>query len=418
MKAVISKILNTADKKRLAGNFLSLIVLRGFQFLIPLITFPYLVRVVGLEKFGLINFALSLGLYFGAIIQYGFAVTATRDVARSRDDPSKVANIFSTIIAAKIILAALCISIFIPIIFYFDRFDEHRSLYLYTLAFVIFQSLFPVWFFQGIEKMKYIAFLSLGGNVIFLIFLFLVVKQEDDYIKVPLLNAFSALSIFLVAIIIIIKNFRMVLTLPKFKEIWLAYKNGYHAFVGQLAPNLYNNSSVFVLGVSGDSTMVGVYTAAKKVIDAIISLSYILSNSFLPYLSRNLDKHGSFEKIMLFSGILLSILTYFSSGWVASFMFGQDGLDVSIYIKALAVCVFLVFSLNTYGPNYLMLIGKDSIVRKISLYVSILFFGLSLVFIPLWGGWGAVFTLVGARFMMAILQFGFSVKYKGKFRYD
>lgn len=101
---MLSKLTNTENKKRLLANFASLIVLRGFQFLIPLITLPYLVRTIGLEKFGLINFALALGLYFGAVVQYGFGVTATREIARNRDDPEKLSQIYSATLFYRLYL--------------------------------------------------------------------------------------------------------------------------------------------------------------------------------------------------------------------------------------------------------------------------------------------------------------------------
>jgi PST family polysaccharide transporter len=142
------------------SNFASLTVLRGFQFLIPLITLPYLVRTIGIENFGLVNFALSLGLYFGAIIQFGFGITATREIARYRDDPVRLTQIYSATLSATMILAVISAVLFTFIVLSVEKFNTHLNLYLFTLAFIVFQSLFPIWFFQGMEKMKYITFLS------------------------------------------------------------------------------------------------------------------------------------------------------------------------------------------------------------------------------------------------------------------
>lgn len=93
------------NKMSLISNFTSLLVLRGFQFITPLITLPYLVKTIGIKNFGLVNFAISLGLYFGTIIQFGFSITATREIARYRDDNIKLAQIYSATLAASIFLA-------------------------------------------------------------------------------------------------------------------------------------------------------------------------------------------------------------------------------------------------------------------------------------------------------------------------
>ena len=151
---MISKFINTDDKRRLVGNFFSLIVLRGFQFLIPLITLPYLVRTIGLDNFGLVNFALSLALYFGAVIQFGFGITATREIARNRDDKAKLSQIYSVTLTASFLLAIFSIIVFSLIVIIIDKFNQYLYLYLFTMMFVVSQSLFPIWFFHGMEKMK------------------------------------------------------------------------------------------------------------------------------------------------------------------------------------------------------------------------------------------------------------------------
>ncbi|KAA0875738.1 oligosaccharide flippase family protein [Nitrincola tapanii] len=408
----IKTLTNTENKRRLISNFFSLSVLRGFQFLIPLITLPYLIRTIGIENFGLVNFALSLGLYFGAIIQFGFGVTATREIARNRDKKAKLEQIYSATLSASILLAGVAAVLFTLIVISFEKFSSNLDLYLFTLAFVVFQSLFPVWFFQGMEKMKYITFLTLGSSGLFLISLFVFIKQESDFVLVPLLQAFLALLIFILAIVLVKKEFKVNFKMPKLQEVKSIYQSGHHAFVSQLAPNLYNNSTVFLLGLFTNNTLVGLYTAATKVIDAVISFAYIISNTFLPYLSRNLQKHKVFQKIMLVSGLFLTVTTFVAAEWITTFLFSADNLEIATYIQWLAICIFLIFIIMTYGTNYLMLVGKEKIVKNIALYTSLIFFGVALLIIPFWGIWGGIFTLVGARFIMAIFQFGFYHKYK------
>lgn len=403
---------NTENKKRLISNFMSLLVLRGFQFLIPLITLPYLVRTIGIENFGLVNFALSLGLYFGAIIQFGFGITATREIARNRDNHEKLEQIYSSTLSASAILAMVSAVLFMLIVVSFDKFNNYLNLYLFTLAFVVFQSLFPIWFFQGMEKMKYITYLTLTSNLGFLVGLFVFVKQEDDFYLVPLLQAISSLTIFMAALVLISREFKVNFSRPEMQEVKTILIEGRHAFISQLAPNLYNNSAVFLLGMFANNSIVGLYTAATKVIDAVISFGYILSNTFLPYLSRDLQKYKIIQKIMLVSGLVLTIATFIMAKWITILLFSSDNLDVAIYIQWMAICIFLLFTTMTYGTNFLMLIDKDKVVKNIALYTSLIFFGVALFIIPLWGIWGAIAILVGARFTMAIFQYGFYLKYK------
>ncbi|PYF79863.1 PST family polysaccharide transporter [Marinomonas alcarazii] len=404
---MIRKLINSEDKRRLVGNFFSLVVLRGFQFLIPLITLPYLVRTIGLVNFGLVNFALSLAIYFGAVIQFGFGITATREIARNRDDKAKLSQIYSVTLMASFFLAVISIVTFGLILMIVDDFNQYLFLYLFTMAFVVFQSLFPIWFFQGMEDMKYITFLSLGTNIMFLISLFFFVRQADDFLLVPLLNAIAAFITFLVSMLVIKKQFDVKFILPKTQEIKSTYKNGYNAFASQLAPNLYNNSAIFLLGLFTNNTLVGLYTAATKVIDAMISFAYILSNTFLPYLSRNLHKHKIFQKVMLLSGFVLSISTFIMAEWITVSLFSEDNLEVANYIQWLSIAIFFGFVYLTYNTNFLMIAGGEKIGRNISLYVSSVAFLWTIILTCFFGIFGAIASLLLARAALSFLSFFF-----------
>lgn len=389
---------------------MSLSVLRGFQFLIPLITLPYLVRTIGMENFGLVNFSLSLGMYFGAIIQFGFGITATREIARHRNDLSKLAQIYSATLTASVILALISAVLFILIVLTVEKFNAYLNLYLFTLAFVVFQSLFPIWFFQGIEKMKYIAFLSMGTSLMFLISLFLFVKREEDFFLVPLLQAIAAMITFVLTIVVIHKQFKINFKIPHWTEVKTIYQEGWYAFVSQLAPNLYNNSAVFLLGMFTNNIAVGLYTAATTIIGAAVSFGYILSNTFLPYLSRGLNQHKLFQVVMLGSGSLLTLIIFMFSGNITDFLFSVAGQEVAIYVQWLSFSILFTFAYLTYNTNYLMLNGNERIAKNISLYVSLFSFFNAIVLICFYGVYGAIGSILIARFLMAYLSFWFYKK--------
>lgn len=416
-KKVVSKfksLFNSENKKQIIFNFASLSVLKGFDFLIPLITLPYLVRVVGVENYGIINFALSLALYFGAIIQYGFAVTATREVARNRKNKETLSKIYSTTLTISLLLAILSGAIFNLIVISVDKFDQYFFVYFFSILFIIMQSAFPIWFFQGMEKMKFIAYLTLGTKILFLIGLFIFVTKEDDYFLVPLLNAAAALLSLIGAIWVIKKKFMVSFVMPRFDEIVTLLASGQHAFITQLAPNLYNNSTTFLLGLFTNNLIVGYFSVATKVIDALISIGFILSNTFFPYLSRNINSHKIFQKIMLVVGSAVTVFIIMFSESIVSLLFTKQNIVIVEYIEGLAFGILMVFIHLTYSTNFLMLIGKDRIAKNIALYTSLIFFLLALLIIPSIGIWGGIIILVGARFSMGFFSFFYYRKFKSE----
>jgi len=397
-------------KTKVIENFLSLVILRGFDFIVPLITFPYLVRIIGLEKFGLISFASALSIYFGSLIQYGFGITAARDIARSRDNINDLNKIYSRIISTSIVLSLLAFVIFTLIVCTVERFNQYLFLYEASIISVIIQSIFPVWLFQGIEQMRFITHLNLITKAVFLSGLFLLIREESDYFLVPVLYAVSS-ALSLISAWWIAKNrIGVSFSFSSACVIKNTLVEGRHAFVTQFAPSLYNNTSMFLLGFFGSSSTLGSYSAAIKVIDAVMSLGTILSNVFLPHLSRNLEDHPIYMKIMMISGFFLTLGIAVFSDVISSILFSSNSNEISTYMRILSLWIIFIFIRNATGTNYLMLVGREHIYKNIILYTSVTSAIVGVYLIQKYQAYGAIAVVVGSSFIMAVLTYWYYVQ--------
>lgn len=182
------------ERKVVMNNFASLSLLQAITYILPVIIISYLFRVIGPEKFGLIAFAQAFVQYFMILTDYRFNVSATKEISLCRNEHIKVCRIFSSVMTIKIALTFLSLLTLGIIVYLIPRFRNDWMVYALSFGAVAGNTLFPVWFFQGTEKMKHIADLNIIGGIIFALFIFLFVKGPQDYLKVLFINS----SVFLI----------------------------------------------------------------------------------------------------------------------------------------------------------------------------------------------------------------------------
>ena len=262
---MISKLRAIADgKKRLVSNFLSLSVLQGANYLLPLITLPYLVRVLGPERFGLVVFVQAFIQYFVIFTDYGFNLSAAREISIHRTDKQKVSEIFCSVMAIKSALTVLSFIILCAVVFSFTKFKGEWRIYFLAFGVVIGQAIFPVWLFQGMERMKYIAFLNILAKTIFTLTVFMFIKHSSDYIYVPLINSVGFLVSGILALRIAKKTFGIRISTSGISAPGLRthLREGFYVFSSLVSSTLLYRSPTIFIGVLLNYSMVGFYSTA------------------------------------------------------------------------------------------------------------------------------------------------------------
>ncbi len=347
-----------ADKKRLLENFFSLSVLQGANYILPLITLPYLVRVLGPEKFGLIAFAQAFIQYFNILTDYGFNLSATREISIHRDNIEKVSEIFSSVMIIKGALLILSFLIMTAIVFSFERFRRDWLVYYLTFGMVIGQTLFPVWFFQGMERMKYITFLNITAKLIFTVSIFLFVHRVSDYLYVPSINSLGYIVAGIGAILVITTRFDACFKMCKLSSIKYHLKQGWYTFVSMVGISMYNKNAIVVLGLFADHSIVGYFSIAKKIIDMVNSLASTISQAIYPYSMRNISSvvKGFLKKIgitIASISLLTGVMLFFGSDLIAKIFVGDSSYVTSQSIRLLSI-VPLIIGINVPAVHKLL----------------------------------------------------------------
>jgi polysaccharide transporter, PST family len=306
MISKIKNITNTEDKKRLLSNFFSLSVLKLFSYIVPLLTLPYLIRVLGVETFGIVIMAQTIIVFFGIFVDFGFNLSATRGVSINRNDKSKMTEIYSSVLILKSFLLVMGFLFFLILIVSFDKFSDHLELYLVTFLSIISQVLFPVWYFQGIEKMKHITIVNIISKLIFTIAIFIFVKNEGDYILVPLFGGIGTILGGIYATYLIIYKFNQNFKFQKINILLDYLKEGAQFFLSRLSSVGYSNVNTLIIGLILSPTFVTYYYLADKVVNAILSMFDPVVQTVYPYLSKTFNY--KFLLKLISTSISLSII--------------------------------------------------------------------------------------------------------------
>lgn len=391
---------------KLSENIIAMLSLKGIEYILNFALLPFLLRVLGAERFGALAFMQGVVQYFIIITDYGFNMTAPRDIAKSVMNSNAVARIFSNVIAAKCIL---CITFTVLGILFmvFTGFDKKLDIPLFwaTYTMVIGNIVFPVWFFQGIQQMRYITLVNIAARAFMVISVIYFVRGPEDYLVAAILQSSVTILAGFFSFIIIRKNYAFVFVKPDKKAIKEIMKDGWHIFVSTIAINIYTTTTIVVLGILTNNTIVGYYSAANKVLDSIRGVMNTITQTIYPHVARMVQDKK--EKVYPFLRRLLCIygggctivgILLFVLAWlVVKILFGP-GYDESINIlKILAFVPPIVAVSNVFGIQCLLNFGYQRAFSKILVSASI--FDLIIV-----GFLISFFQAEGAAFSMLLTE--------------
>lgn len=419
----LKKLLENEDFRRISENILSLFSLQSLNYILPLLTFPYLTRVLGPENYGLIAFAAAFIGFFQLLTDYGFNLSATREISVNRQDKEKVSTIFSSVMITKTLLTIISLFLILVIVFSFDKFRSEWLLYIFTFGLVIGNLLLPSWFFQGMEKMRYISILNIITALIFTISIFIFIRNPSDYIYVALINSIGSMISGTLGIWLVTRDFNMKFTTPSVEDIKYQLKEGWHVFISTVAISFFTTSNIFILGLFVNSTVVGYFAAGEKLVRAAQGVYYPISQSLYPYVSMltTSSKTEAMEVIrkatwiMFILTSIVSLCLFFGAEILVQIFMGNQYTESVIVIKLLAFLPLIIGMATVYANLFLLAFKHTKIWTKIIIIAGV--YSVSGAFILL--GWlklgliGACLNIVITELVVLILSFYMYHKLKG-----
>lgn len=395
---------------RLLENIASLFLLQGVGYLLPLITVPYLLRVLGPEKFGVIALAQAFVAYFLVLTDYGFNLVATRQVSIHRENQRKVAEIFWVVLFCKLALLLLSLVIMTAFVFGTQGFRLNWPVYYVCFLYVVGSVVFPVWFFQGMEEIKYVSIVSIVSRAIAAIGIFVLVNDEDDYLMAAGLQAGSMILASLLSVHTIRRAVGGNFLIPSLKEMGAAFKEGWHIFSSTGAINLYTSTNVVILGLLTNPVTVGYFSAADKLVRAVQGSLGPISQAIYPHISalaaRSKDSALVFiRKSMGVIGVatlMVSFLLFGMAERLVDLLMGPRYQESVILVQLMAFLPFIVGLSNIFGIQTMLNLGLNRLFSRILISTAILSLVIIVPLVLLSGAIGAALALVTTEIAVTI----------------
>lgn len=346
--------------RRVASNAVYLAMLTAANYLLGLLIFPFLSRVLSIDVFGLVGFSMAYVIIFQVIVEYGFMISATADISRLREDPIAVSSVLSKTMVAKACLVVASLLIFVATGFFIPMVQAHFQVVLLFLLAAIVTALIPDFYFRGIEKMRSIAMRAVASKLLALLLILLLVRGDSDVSFVPLaLLAGNMLAVVAAFWVIFADGLR---AQPVSYRAVVAYlRDGFGFFASRAAAAVNQAAGAFVLGLhySPASAALGLFSGASRISSAGELAVIPLSDAMYPHMVRNRD-YSFFWKVYwraLVFWFLGCATVFVFAEQICVLILGANFADAGQLLRILSIGVFVAYSSNLFGYVALSPIG-------------------------------------------------------------
>ena len=364
-------------------------------------------RVLGPEKFGLVTFAQVFIQYFIIATDYGFNLTATREISIHREQKEKISEIFFSVLFIKICFMIISGLVLLLIILTIPKFREEWLIYALAFGMVAGNVLFPVWFFQGLERMKYITVINVLAKSIFALSIFIFIRQPSHYPFVLLLHSIGFIIAGILSIWIAIKHFQVKFQKPTRVTIISNLKSGWYMFISNVSIIFYKTSDIFILGLLASEEILGYYAIAKKLIEVSNQFAVIISQTIYPHISKKIREsfvavYRLIRKVSITTAsvtFMLGLIFFFLAELIIKLLAGHFYPESVLTLRILAIVPFIV-GWSVPPTQILLGAGLDKKFSFIVGWMVILSLMLNFVFISLFSYIGAALSLIIVEFMV------------------
>ncbi len=409
--ATLATKLNALFRSSLARNALALYGVTFANSLLPLITVPYLARVLGPGAWGMVLFAQTAAVWPFLLVDFGYSFSATREIARHADQPEKLREIVSEVMAGKVALSFLAAMSGIAFWFCVPEFRQQPLFLTGALWFAIVQGFSPMWYFQGIQRMSLPALIEVACRLLFTVSVFFLIRRPDDAIRVIFYQAIGITLSLGIGLHLMYRRVKFtVCSLPRALR---ALREAWPFFLFVAIMNIYAKVNGFLLGLLIAPAVVSFYAGPERLMRGFLSFAGPINQTLYPRISHLVKHDFAAARITVRRGamglgalgVVLGLTLTLGASWLVPVLFGPGYERAIPVVRVLGfVCPFSVIN-GMIGIRWMFPLGHERIYNRIITFAAGLDVILALALMPWLKELGAAFALLITEMAITLTVF-------------
>ena len=354
------------NNKIILKNTGYLSIIEILRMAMPFIALPYIIQTVGGENYGKAVFAQTIISYFSIFINWGLDISAVKNVSVNRNNSVELNKIISTVLTIKLILFLISFIFLLLCINVVALMNTYKVLLLFAFITCFSEILFPVWFYQGIEKMKFLTIVRTASILFYTIAIFIFIRQPADYEKIVLLQSLSNIVAGFISIYLLFYVNKIKLICPKYSDLKETFYSSFPFFMSRLSVILNNTMAKTISGIFFSMEAVAAFDLAQKIATVSLVPLQMLNQAVYPHIAKTMNRQFAkkFLNINACLSLFIALFVFILAPYAIHF-FASEQLDEAVtLLRILCLWIFCGGITSYIGTPILVSFGYPKPFNK------------------------------------------------------
>ena len=326
MKQLENIKLRFKNNGKVVENYFFMTALQIISSAFGVLIYPYLIRVLGAESYGLYVFAVATASYFVGIVSFGFSFPGVKAIAQNKDNLQIKSAVVSSVFTSKILLGIVSLVIFIGLLLTVPLLKDHKGLFLIVYAQILSEIFFPIWYFQGVQKMKIVTYFQLAFRILSLPFIFILVRSTDDLLQYAFIATLSVVLPAVALYVYLIRRENLTIRLQPISKLKTYFKEATPFFWSSTAGTIKQESVTIIIGAFFGMKDVALYDLANKLIMLPRMLTMSINTALFPKVIEDIKTETikKIEKYETMIGLAVVLFVVVFGYWTIWLLGGKE----------------------------------------------------------------------------------------------